>query len=52
LLLQIPIVTSNTNYYFKYQLLLAIPIVALDAMSNDPPIRRRRRRRRTRTSTK
>jgi hypothetical protein len=37
LLLQIPIVTSNTNCYFKYQLLLPIQIVTSDAMSNDPP---------------
>jgi hypothetical protein len=28
---QMPIVTSNTNCYFKYQLLLQIP------MNNDPP---------------
>jgi hypothetical protein len=30
LLLQIPIVTSNTNCYFEYQLLLRIPIVTLN----------------------
>jgi hypothetical protein len=49
-LFQIPIGTSNTNCYFKYQLLLQIPIVTSNAncyfkyqlllqipMSNDPP---------------
>jgi hypothetical protein len=30
---------SNTNWYFKYQLLLQIPIVTSNAMSNDPPRR-------------
>jgi hypothetical protein len=48
LVLRIPIVTSNTNCYFHYQLLLPILIVTSDAMSNDPPTPTTR----TRTTTK
>jgi hypothetical protein len=44
LVLRIPIVTSNTNCYFHYQLLLPILIVTSDAMSNDPPRTTRTRR--------
>jgi hypothetical protein len=51
LVLRIPIVTSNTNCYFHYQLLLPILIVTSDAMSNDSPRTRTTTTRTTRTTT-
>jgi hypothetical protein len=37
LVLQIPIGTSTTSWYFEYQLVLCIPIGTSNTMSNDPP---------------